>query len=103
MTGRTHSREFKLEICRQLATGEKRPAQVCREHRVAESLVHKWRKEYTERGDAAFTPKQLHELDHAALLAKIAEMERYIGRQALEIDLLKKALAQLPSTRGSKS
>jgi putative transposase len=101
MNGRTHSREFKLQVCRQLASGEKRPAQLCREYQVAESLVAKWRKEYAERGDAAFTPKQLHELDQAALLVKIAEMERSIGRQALEIDLLQKAFAQLPSNRGT--
>ncbi len=102
MKGRYHSREFKLQVCHQLADGEKRPAQICREHQLAASLVAKWRKEYAERGDAAFTPRQVHELDQAALLTKIAEMERYIGRQALEIDLLKKALAQLPSTRGTK-
>lgn len=27
---RTHSREFKLEVCRQMDVGLKRPAQVCR-------------------------------------------------------------------------
>jgi transposase-like protein len=32
MPGRTYSREFKLLIVRQLSNGEKRPAQVCREH-----------------------------------------------------------------------
>ncbi len=43
MRGRTHSRELKLTIMRQLASGEKRPAQVCREHHLASSLVARWR------------------------------------------------------------
>jgi putative transposase len=35
MSGRVHSREFKLTLVRQLASGEKRPAQLCREHNLA--------------------------------------------------------------------
>ncbi len=56
MRGRSHSREFKLEIVRQLASGEKRPAQVCREHNLAASMVARWRQEYDARGEAAFAP-----------------------------------------------
>lgn len=36
---RNHTREFKLECCRQLATGQKRPAQVSREHNLAQSML----------------------------------------------------------------
>ena len=39
MNGRVHTREFKLTIARQLASGEKRPAQVCREHNLASGVV----------------------------------------------------------------
>ncbi len=52
--GRTHSREFKLEVVRQIASGAKRPAQICREHELAESLLLRWRKEDEARGEAAF-------------------------------------------------
>ncbi len=34
MNGRVHTREFKLAIARQVASGEKRPAQICREHNL---------------------------------------------------------------------
>ncbi len=30
MSGRVHSRELKMTVVRQLASGEKRPAQICR-------------------------------------------------------------------------
>lgn len=43
--GRTYTREFKLQLCRQAATGEKRPAQLCREHKLAESVLLRWRKQ----------------------------------------------------------
>ena len=56
MQKRVHSREFKREIVRQIATGQKRPAQVCREYGLAESVLSRWRKEYQERGEAAFEP-----------------------------------------------
>ena len=94
MPGRTFSREFKLTIVRQLASGEKRPAQVCREHGLADSLLARWRREYTERGDAAFTPRTLP-AEASPLEARIAELERFCGQLALENAVLKKALQTL--------
>ncbi len=93
MTGRVHSRELKLSIVRQLASGEKRPAQVCREHQLAESVVSRWQREYRERGEAAFSPKSE---EAPSLEARIAELERFCGQLALENTLLKKALGKLP-------
>ena len=62
MLGRTVSREFKLEVCQQLATGEKRPAQICREHQLVQSLVQRWRKQYEQHGELAFTPRPTSEI-----------------------------------------
>jgi transposase len=95
MPGRNHSRDFKLSVCRQIAGSEKRPAQVCREHGLAESLLLRWRKEYRERGEAAFGPHQAGEPD--ALAQKVAELERFCGQLALENAVLKKALARTTS------
>lgn len=95
MNRRVHSREFKLTIVRQLARGEKRPAQVCREHQLASSMVDRWRKEYEERGEAAFSERVLTE--EQALTARIAELEQFCGRLALENEVLKKALRQVGS------
>ena len=90
--GRTYTREFKMELCRQVATGEKRPAQLCREHNLAESVLLRWRKEYEARGEAAFTEKQLSA--NEAYEAKIAELERFCGKLALENEILKKGLSR---------
>ena len=51
------SREFKLEVMRQLASGAQRPAQVCREHGLANGVLWRWRREYAERGEAAFASR----------------------------------------------
>lgn len=56
MPERYHSREFKLQVCKQVASGERRPAQICREHNIANSLLVRWRHEYEARGEAACTP-----------------------------------------------
>lgn len=95
---RKHTREFKLRCCRQAATGEKRPAQLCREHNLSESVLLRWRKEYEERGEAAFTEKQPS--GNEALEAKIAELERFCGQLSLENRILKKSLKSMNSSRG---
>jgi putative transposase len=58
MPGRPHSREFKLTVVRQVANGEKRPAQLCREHSLDERVLLRRRKEYEVRGEAACTPRE---------------------------------------------
>jgi transposase len=40
MPGRTHSREFKLDIVNQVNGGQKTTAQLCREHVLSPSLIH---------------------------------------------------------------
>jgi transposase len=97
MPGRVHSRKVKLLICRQIANGEKRPAQICREHSLDQSVLTRWRREYQERGEEqAFVPKQPVEVPPTqALERRIADLERHCGRLPLENDLLKKLLSQL--------
>jgi transposase len=95
---RNHTREFKLECCRQVATGEKRPAQICREHNLSESVLLRWRKEYEARGEAAFTQRQPS--GEETLEARIVELERFCGQLSLENQILKKSLKRMHSPRG---
>jgi len=95
MQKRTHSREFKLEIVRQIATGQKRPAQVCREYGLAESVLSRWRKDYQERGEAAFEPLQAER--SSSQEQRITELEQFCGQLALENQVLKKTLQRLES------
>lgn len=99
MHGRRHSREFKLQVCRQLATGEKRPAQILREHHLSSATLAQWRAEYAQRGETAFTA---HVPDgEEALRVRIAELERFCGQLALENEIIKKALRNWQSGKGT--
>src|SRR5918995_4613233 len=98
--GRVFSREFKLSVVRQVASGERRPAQICREHGLGESLLLRWRREYEARGEAAFAPHQPSEAE--ALQRRVAELERLCGQLALENAVLKGALTCSPSRSGMR-
>lgn len=93
---RTFAREFKLDLCRQVQSGQKRPAQLCREHQLTEGLLLRWRREFGLRGEAAFSAKDTSEASPtAALEQKVAQLERFCGQLSLENALLKK-LASTP-------
>jgi transposase len=100
MKRRTFTREFKLELVQQVTSGEKRPAQVCREHQLAESLLLHWRREVEAHGDAAFTPGARSEVD--ALEQKVVDLERFCGQLALENAALKKGLQTLTLRNGTR-
>jgi putative transposase len=100
MQKRVHSREFKLEVVRQVASGEKRPAQLCREYGLAESVLSRWRKEYQENGEAAFQVAHSGEVETQE--QKIAELERFCGQLALENQVLKKTLKSMGSRNATR-
>ncbi len=70
----------KLTVVRQVVSGEKRPAQVCREHSERAAALA---------ARVAFTPHELAAAD--ALERKVAELERFCGQLALENAALKRA------------
>ena len=94
MSGRTFSRELKLQVVRQVANGEKRPALVCREHNLANTVLARWRQEYATRGEAAFGEVRAQEPGYWEQRA--AELERFCGQLALENQALKKGLQAVP-------
>jgi len=63
--GRNYSRQFKLECVRRVATGQKRPPQLCWEHNLAESVLLRWRKDYEARSQEALTDKQASSREEA--------------------------------------
>lgn len=104
---RTFSREFKLQVARQVSTGERRLAQLCREHSLCQTLVRKWKRQYELFGDMAWP---MHNGGRLSLPApeptpeaRIVELEAALGRAHLKIELLQKALEKggsLPGRNG---
>jgi len=97
MTKRVFTRDFKLQVVRQLARGEKRISQVCREHALCQTLVRRWREQYEKEGENAWLPASAGfgaavDEDPAT---RIAALEGALGRAHLELDFLRHSLATL--------
>lgn len=107
---RKYSAAFKFEVVRQLQSGEKRLAQICREHDLDVGMVRDWRTRVERRGAEAF-PRSIGEeplpatspATLAAAESRIGDLERLVGQLTLENEFLKKALrrASSPGRKGS--
>jgi transposase len=87
---RIFSREFKIAIIREVANGTKQ-AEVCRKYDIHPVMLNRWRKEYEKYPDTAFEGRgNLYKED-----ARIAELERLVGKLYAENAFLKKALSIL--------
>lgn len=100
---RSFDREFKLQVVRQLASGEKRLAQVCREYDLCQTLVRHWRSQYERDGENAWRGSTSAAPGHVPRdpEVRIAELEAALGRAHLEIELLRRALEKGGSRRGN--
>ena len=84
------TREFKLKVVAEVEAG-KPMAQAAREHQLNPNTVAKWRKQLRKYPDTAFAGRGTAYTDEA----RVAELERMVGRLTMENDLLKKALQSL--------
>jgi transposase len=87
---RRFSREFKLQIVREIEAG-KPPAQAAREYQIHPTLILRWRQEHLRYAERAFMGNGRLQKDEA----RIAELERMVGQLTMENALLKKALLRL--------
>jgi transposase len=94
MSRRKFSKEFKIAGLRRLQGGQS-VAEVARALEVHPTELYRWRNELDEHGELAFqgVGKKRVEED------RVAELERKIGQQALEIDFLKRALQRVEEQR----
>lgn len=94
LTRRRFSKEFKLAAIRRLEQGQSM-AEVARALEVHPSDVYRWRRELGEHGERAFGGAgRSREQEN-----EIAQLERKVGQQALEIDFLKRALQRVEEQR----
>jgi transposase len=106
MGKRSFSREFKLQVVRQLASGEKRFAQLCREHGLCQTLLRRWREQYEQQGERAWLDQDNTHCVERDAQARIAALEAALGRATLENEFLRHALqvarkgGSVPPTNG---
>ena len=85
---RTFSKEQKREAVEETLAGQTSKAAVARKYSISHSLLLKWIEAY-EYGRLDNEPTS-----EAGQQAKIERLEQMIGRQAMEIEFLKKAIMQ---------
>lgn len=94
---RQYSAEFKLDTVLEGIRGEKPVAQICRERGIRDSVYYKWRDAFKERAPGIFASQEQQDQAVSELEARVAELERMVGKLALENEILKKASHWLDS------
>jgi transposase len=95
---RTYTAQFKLETVLEGMRGEKSIAQICRERGIKDTLYYKWRDQFTSQALQIFEDKRRPMVSEDSS-QRIAELERMVGRLAVENDILKKASSLLEAHR----
>lgn len=85
--------EFKAQVVLDVLTGRQSPAEACRSHALSPNLLSTWKAHFLQRAHTLFQGDEQREGDQA----RIAELERMLGRAALQIEVLKKASTLLAS------
>ena len=91
---RQFTKEFKLAAVRRLEQGVS-IAEVARALEVNANVLHRWRREFRQGPGNAFSGNGKQRWSEG----RIAELERKIGQQALEIDFLKGCLQRIEEQR----
>jgi transposase len=94
LSRRRFTREFKITAVRRLRQGES-VAVLARALEVNPSVLHRWQQEFRQEPKKAFpgSGRRGTEPD------RVAQLERKIGQQALEIDFLKGCLQSIEEQR----
>jgi transposase-like protein len=91
---RAFAPEFKFQVVMDVLTGRKRRAEALREYQINESTLDGWMQKLQERGPSIFANEAP---DTSSEVARIAELERVIGRLTVELEVSKKASSWLRS------
>lgn len=87
---RTFSPEFKVRVILELISGEKGLMQASREYGIKDTVLSRWKQEFLERAPELFGQSQNNRAQTQE--ARIAELERMVGRLTMQLDMAKKVL-----------
>ncbi len=88
--------EFKTQVVLEVLSGEKTLPEACREYNLSPQLLGQWRRHFLAHAVEVFQPDKGQE----EARARIAELERLVGRLTLELEVAKKAWHISTSRRG---
>lgn len=88
--------EFKARVVLEMITTQKSAAQASREYGIKDSVLSRWKQEFIERSPKLFEQGPANNDDRDQ---RIAELERMVGRLAMELEMAKKVSSLLNSGR----
>ena len=94
LSRRKFTKEFKEEAVRRLELGASL-AEVARACEVNPNVLHRWKRELRDYGVKAFAGNGQGRAEEQ----QVAQLERKVGRQALEIDFLRRCLENVDEQR----
>lgn len=94
LSRRQFTKEFKLAALQQLEMGAS-VAEVARTFEVNPNMLHRWRQEFRQGPGKAFPGLGKRRWEEG----RVAQLERKIGQQALEIDFLQGCLQRIDEQR----
>ena len=94
LSRRTFTREFKLQAVRRLEMGVP-VAELARALEVNPNVLHRWRREQQQGPGNSFPGNGKRRWPEG----RVAELERKVGQQALEIDFLRDCLQRVEEQR----
>lgn len=86
------SGEERLALVLESLRNEQSVADLCRQHGISQTTFYKWRDKFLEGGKNALLGNGSSSKPSETAQVKIQELERVIGRQTVEIQILKKNL-----------
>jgi transposase-like protein len=98
---RTYKPQLKAQVVLQVLTGTKSAAQVCRDLQINENLLSRWKQQFLTHASLIFE----RERESSEKDARMADLERMVGRLTLELEIAKKVstFVASPSSKNGRS
>jgi transposase len=86
---RSFSAEFKAQVVLELISSKKSLMEASREYNIKDTVLSRWKQEFVGKATQVFEqPQEVQEKE-----ARIAELERMVGKLTMQIELQKKVLS----------
>ena len=92
---RKFSPEFKAQVVLEIVSGGKSLAQASRDYQIKNTVLSRWKAQFFDGAAGIFEPGRPAE--EKRLRERIADLERLAGKQALQLEIAKKASRYLKS------
>lgn len=92
---RKFSPEFKAQVVLEIVSGRKSLAQASRDYQVKDTVLSRWKAQFLDGAPGIFEAGRPAE--EKRLRERIADLERLAGKQALQLEIAKKASRYLKS------